>query len=212
MKQNEKNNTRKISENNSLDEGQSYKAIRERNRVALAYIELAKDKVFQKLEEEKRIELIKEAISIGDEVAGWVIEEYGTNDPRKIAARLGVRIFGEDEGKAKRSEYRKESKEIVIYRNFHKRLLREVKSSQLSENLLKFIVAHELFHHLEVNRVGEIYKRFKFKIWELGPYVKEGYIKGLSEVAAQAFTHSLLKLEISPQNFDYLTYILYTNP
>jgi hypothetical protein len=90
--------------------------------------------------------------------------------------------------------------------------LREVKSSQLSENLLKFIVAHELFHHLEVNRLGEIYKRFKFRVWELGPYVKEDYIKGLSEVAAQAFTHSLLKLEISPQNFDYLTYILYTNP
>jgi uncharacterized tellurite resistance protein B-like protein len=108
MKQEKKNDVNKeATENNSLDEGQKYKAIEERNRIALAYIELAKDKVFQKLEEEKRIELIKEVISIGDEVAEWVIKEYETNDPRKIANSLGVRIFGEDQGKAKRSEYRK---------------------------------------------------------------------------------------------------------
>jgi len=31
----------------------------------------------------------------------------------------------------------------------------------------------------------------------------------LSDVAARAFTQSLLGLEISPQVFDYLTYIVY---
>lgn len=188
------------------------KAIGERNRIALAYIELAKDKTFQKLSEEEKTNLVKEVITIGDEIATWVVAEYDTSDPRKIAAKLGVRIFGEDYGKEKYSEYRDETKEIVVYRNFHERLLREVKSKELSEHLLKLIVAHQLFRHLELNRIGEIYKRFKFKGWKVGPYVKENYIKGISEVAAQAFTHSLLGIEISPQNFDYLTYILYTNP
>lgn len=187
-----------------------HKAIGERNRIALAFMELAKDKTFQKLEEEQKLKLVKEVLAIGDEVAGWIINEHNTNDPRKIAAKLGVKIFGEDRGKTKRSEYRKEKQEIVVYRDFHEKLLREVRSSELSEHLLKFVVAHELFHHLEMNRLGEIYKRYKFEGWKLGPYVREDYIKGLSNVAAQAFTHSLLGLEISPQVFDYLTYVLYT--
>jgi hypothetical protein len=188
------------------------RVIGERNRLALAYMELARDKTFQGLPEEQKTGLVKEVLAIGDEVAGWVVAEHNTNDPRKIATRLGVRIFGEDRGHTRRSEYRREKKEIVVYRDFHEKLLREVKSPELSENLLKFVVAHELFHHLETNRIGEIYKRYKFKAWQLGPYVQEKQIRGLSNVAAQAFTQSLLKLEISPQVFDYLTYILYTNP
>ena len=75
------------------------KAISERNRVALAFMELAGDVIFQKLPEEKKLELVHEVLSIGDEVASWVIAENGTSDPRKIAARLGGRIFGADEGK-----------------------------------------------------------------------------------------------------------------
>ena len=183
--------------------------IGERNRIALAYMELARDKAFQRLSEEQKMGLVREVLAIGDEVADWVKAEYGTNDPRKIASRLGVKVFGADRGKAGGSEYRKEKKEIVIYRDFHEKLLREVKSTELSEHLLKFVVAHELFHHLEMNRIGEVYRRYKFETWRIGPMVGKGYIKGLSNVAARAFTQSLLGLEISPQIFDYLTYIIY---
>jgi hypothetical protein len=38
----------------------------------------------------------------------------------------------------------------------------------------------------------------------LGPFTIERTIKGLSDVAAQAFTQTLLGLEVSPQVFDYL--------
>ncbi len=196
----------------SEDIQKAKKAISERNRLILAYMELARDQTFLSLPEEQKLKLVKEVLSIGDEVANWVKVEYETNDPRKIATKLGVRIFGEDRSRVRRAEYRKEEKEIVISRNFHEKLLREVKSTELSEHLLKFMVAHELFHHLELNRIGEIYKRFKFEKWRVGPYVKEVYINRLSDVAAQAFTQSLLGLEISPKVFDYLTYILYTNP
>jgi hypothetical protein len=184
----------------------------ERNRIALAFMELANDKTFNKLSEDQKLKLVREVIAIGDEVASWVMAEYGSKDPRKIAAKLGVKVFGEDRGRAKGSEYRKENKEIIIYRDFHEKLLREVKSTELSEHLLKFLVAHELFRHLELSRIGEIYKRYKFESWRFGPYVKEVYIKGLSDVAARTFTHSLLGLEISPQVFDYLAYGLYTKP
>lgn len=183
----------------------------ERNRIALAYIELGKDRTFQKLSEERKAELVKEVLLIGDEVASWVVAQYQNSDPRKIAVAMGLRVFGEDKGKSRGAEYRNKKKEIVVFRDFHDRLTREIQDPTLSENLLKLLVAHELFHHLETDRIGEVYKRFKFKAWKIGPYVREKQIKGLSNVAAQAFTQSLLGLHISPQIFDYLTYILFTN-
>ena len=140
-----------------------------------------------------------------------MIAEHETNDPRRIANDLGVKIFGEDRGFTRGSEYIKDKKQIIIYRDWHEKLLREVRSTELSDRLLKYVVAHELFRHLEHNQIGEIYKRYKFPACKIGPYQKESQIKGLSNVAAQAFTQSLIGLDISPQVFDYLTYILYTN-
>ena len=174
-------------------------AIGERNRITLAYMELARDKTFQRLSEEQKLHTVREVLSIGDEVAGWVLAEYDTNDPRKIASKLGVRVFGEDRGKKKGAEYRKGKNEIVVYRDFHEKLVREIKSAELSDHILKFMVAHELFHYLEISRVGQIYKRFKFNGWRLGPYKKDRYIKGLSDVAAQAFTLSLLGWRFLPR-------------
>jgi len=179
-------------------------ALAERNRIVLAFLELARDEVFRKLPEEEKSRLVKEVLAIGDEAASWVMTEYGTNDPRKIAVKMGVRIFGEEKKSLNRSEYRREKKEIAISRKFHEKLLREVQSKELSERLLKLVVAHELFHHLEAERIGEVYKRYKFQAWKLGPFVREKQIKSLSDVAAQAFTQSLLDLEITPQVFDYL--------
>jgi len=189
-------------------------AIDERNRLALAFLELNKDKLFKKLPEEEKLRLTKEVLSIGDEIAKWIVTEYGTNDPRKIAVNMGVKVFGEDFRKKKKDKgtiYRKEKREIVVYRDYHEQLLREIKSPELSENLLKFLVAHQLFHHLEHDRIGYVYKRFKFPAFKLGPFKSEKHIEGLSKVAAQAFTLTLLDLKISPQVFDYLTYILYTS-
>lgn len=186
-------------------------ALGERNRITLAFMELADDKTFQKLSEEEKLRLVKEVLALGDQVAATLVAEHGTNDPRRIANDLGVKIFGEDHGLDRGSEYRREKKQIVVYRDWHEKLLREVRSSELSDHLLKYVVAHELFRHLEHNQIGEIYKRYKFPAWKIGPYQKEKQIKGLSNVAAQAFTQSLIGLEISPQVFDYLTYILYTN-
>ena len=179
-------------------------ALAERNRIVLAFLELARDEVFRKLPEEEKSRLVKEVLAIGDEAASWVMTEYGTNDPRKIAVKMGVRIFGEEKKSLNRSEYRREKKEIAISRKFHEKLLREVQSKELSDRLLKLVVAHELFHHLEAERIGEVYKRYKFTVWKIGPFVREKQIRSLSDVAAQAFTQSLLDLEITPQVFDYL--------
>jgi hypothetical protein len=178
------------------------KVIGERNRLALAYLELAGDKIFQKQSADKKMELVRQALAIGDEMAEQILREHKTSDPRRIASNLGVKVLGGEKGKG--AEYQKNKKEITVYRNFHERLLREVKSAQLSEHLIKSLVAHELFHFLEHTQIGEVYRKFKFESWRIGFYARESYIKGLSDVAAQAFTQTLLGLQLSPQVFNYM--------
>lgn len=183
------------------------KAVKDRNKIALAALELANDKNFNKLPNDKRIELIEDALRIGSDAADNVISECGTSDPRKIAEILNVKIFGLDRGKFKKSEYRRKNKEIVIYRDALEKMAAEITDPDLSKRILRLLIAHELFHHLENVKLGPIYKRFKFK----GRFGLGYYIKGLSEVAAQAFTQKLLGIEFSPQVFDYLTYVMFTS-
>lgn len=198
-----------------LDQHKHKGPISQRNRIAFAYMELARDKTFQKVPAEKKLEIIQSALEVGDEVAAWVATEYDTSDPRKIAEKLGLKVFGADKGmqagKVKRSEYRHEKGEIVIFRDSLEHLMSEVGSKELSERLLRLMVAHELFHHLEKTKVGEVAKKFKVLAWKVGPFERKKTITKLSDVAAHAFTQSLLSLDFSPLVFDYLTYILYTD-
>ena len=92
-------------------------AIKERNRISLAALELARDKNFLKIPSEERIRLISDVLSIGEEIADWASAEFGTTDPRKLAEFLGVKIFGEDKGNLKKSEYRKKQKERLLMRS-----------------------------------------------------------------------------------------------
>jgi len=182
-------------------------AIKERNRLALAALELARDKNYNRLPASEQVRLIKEAINLGEEVAKWVVAEYGTSDPRALAKKWGVKVFGVKGGQIKGSEYRSgRTGEIVISRELLDRLHKEVTLPDLSPRILRFVIAHELFHHLEKTRIGLVYKRFVFP----GPLWTKWYIPGLSKVAAQSFTQALLNIEISPQVFDYLIYILFT--
>lgn len=178
--------------------------IARRNRLALAYLELAGDKTFNSLSQERKNSLLQEVMAIGEEAARQLIQEYRTSDPRKIAGKMGVNIYGEERADLFRSQYRPKKKEIIISRSFHHRLLREVASRELSDRLLKLVVAKELFRHLELDRLGEVYRRYPFVVWQCGPFKREKFVPGLSAVAAQAFTQTLLGLQLTPEVFDYL--------
>ena len=180
------------------------KSFAKRNRLALAYLSLAKDKMFQKLPEGKKLELVQEVMGLGDEAALMVKTEYQSSDPRKIAVKMGLRVLGEEKGGLAKSEYRREKKAIVVSRKFHEKLLQRIQSKELSDRLLKLLVAKELFRHLELERLGEVDKKYRFIYWQWGPLKVDRTIPGLGQVAAQAFTQTLLGLEITPQIFDYL--------
>jgi hypothetical protein len=198
-----------------LDQEKHKGLIAHRNQLAFAFLELAGDRTFQKLPDEKKLAFIQGALEIGEGAAVWVMAECGQDDPRRIAEHFGLKIFGEDKGigsqKMKRSEYRPDKSTIVIFRDTLERLMGKVASKDLSDRLLRFLVAHELFHHLEKIKIGCVAERFQVTTWRFWRWEKKRSIPKLSDVAAQSFTQSLLSLDFSPLVFDYLTYILYAD-
>ncbi|MFH1542058.1 MAG: hypothetical protein ABIE84_03090 [bacterium] len=181
----------------------------EQNKLSLAFQAVSEDKTFKKLADDHKLSLVKESLEIGREIAQWVVSEFKESDPRKIATFLGVKVLGEERGKNGRGTmFDRQKKEIVVYRNYHEKLLREIHSPELSHKLLKLLVAVQLFYYLEAERFGEVYRRFKFSSWSIGPYNREKYVRGLSQVAAQAFSVSLLDLELTQPVFEHLSTIL----
>jgi len=187
----------------------------ERNRVVLAYLCLSRDRKFFKVSEAQRLKLIDSLFSFGAQVAEEVKKEFGTDDPRRIVEMMGLKVVGEDRGirgtLLKRSEYRPARKEIAIYRDSLNQLMKEVAAEDLSDKLIKLLLSHELFHHIEHTRRLSIPKMFKMTWFKLGPLSLNVKIAATSEVAAHAFAQALLNIEHSPMVFDYLTYIFYTS-
>ncbi|MBU0574014.1 MAG: hypothetical protein ABIJ26_03310 [Candidatus Margulisiibacteriota bacterium] len=186
------------------------KSVESRNEMVLACLHLSTDPVFLRLDQGERMRLISEAGEQGRQIADWIVAEYNSTDPRKIAEQMGVKVHGEEGGGKKKSEYRKKSGEIIVFRDALGRLSNEITVPHLAERLLRFLVANELFHHIEEIKVGRIFKKFPIPV-KMGPLTVKKYIPALSDVAAQSFTRSLLKLEFSPRVFAYITYMLFTS-
>jgi hypothetical protein len=186
-----------------------------RNRIALAYLCLVREGRFLNLKEEQKLKLIRETINFGDAVARGIENEFATTEPRKIAGMLGLKVVGDEGGMygslLKRSELKPRSKEIIIYRDSLNKLMREVSTLDLSDRIMKLLIAHELFHYFEHTRYGSTSRRIKVTKWKFGPFSWSIRLKGVSEVAAHAFAETLLEIKESPVVFDYMTYILYSS-
>ena len=203
-----------ITEQMQLMMEEKVQSLDNRNRIVMSYLCLARDRRFFRIPEEGRIKLIQSVLEFGDELAEKIRTEFGTSDPRRIVEAMGLKVVGADKGKRgtllRRSEYRPGTKEIIIYRDALNELMREVSAVDLSDRLLKMLIAHELFHHLEHSRLGSVPKRFRVALWKLGPLTRYLKMRRVSEVAAHAFAETLLDIKQSPMVFDCLTYLFYS--
>ena len=189
--------------------------IGQRNRIAFAFMELARDNNFRSLPAAGKLEVIERAQSIGDATAVAIKERYNLTDPRRIAEQLGLKVYGESRGvggkKILRSAYNPERNEIVIFRDTLEGLLAAVGSKDLQDHLLRFLVGFELFHYLERVEVGNVAEKLALPPRQIGFLKLSRTIPKLSDVAARAFTQTLLGLDFSPLVFDYLVYALYAD-
>lgn len=189
--------------------------IEKRNRFVFSYIELMRDPVFLKLPFPERSRLIKETLVMAKEMAVWAKNEFKADDPRILANLLGLKVYGAEKGwrsgKPKKSEYLADKNEIIIYRDVLERLLSQIDEKSLSECLLRFLVAHQLYFHLEKTRFGDLSKKFRLPWIKIGSFEVSRYVKRLSQMAAYAFACHLLEINFSPKVFNFLVDVFYLN-
>ena len=175
---------------------------------------LCEDPVYRKIPEHLRPEAVFRAAAFGRKAIEGLAERFGTRGPGTIARGLGAQVVLSQEphvfGKVVRtSTYAHRSRTITIFTGAvdeMNRMLSEELGGVLGlRDVAPVYLAHELFHHLEEDRLGRAANCLQITTLKLGPLVLRSGIGQMSEIAADAFSQALLGLRTAPRLLDYVT-------
>ena len=162
-------------------------------------------------------ELLSVAESAAREGADLCARPSGTL-PSALIPQLGASFAWTDQpswqsGVRIRSEYHSRDARILIYRqavqNLQEAIARCSAVRLFPPDLVpELLLAHELFHHLEVTHLGPTSRRREVCILRLGALAIRSGIRSLSELAAHRFGRVCLELPLSPILLDTLDYIV----
>lgn len=171
-----------------------------------------RDPLCSKVTHEDKTDMIKKANECGRMEAMKLKEEYGINTCVKYAEKLGLTISEIEEVN---------SKDYILFAKFNspniisinKNSVKKAEEIINEENLNGLIedvkiedilIAHEMFHFIEMNN-KEIYtSNTKVMLWKLGPIKYDSGLVALGEIAAMAFAKELLQISYYPNLFDIL--------
>ena len=169
-----------------------------------------------KFDNAQKDDYTEKANQCGREWAERTAEEFGERHPRKLAEKMGMRIFTPKTpvggGNVLFAQYVRPD-EITVFTDCIDRAsrLREESGCGLlqKDRLMEVLLAHELFHAVEEQNQERIYTRTeKVELWRK-PFSNRSTIVCLSEIAAMAFAKELLGLEYSPYVLDVLLVYAY---
>lgn len=156
------------------------------------------------LSEQEKIEIIREAVQLGEKRAGELRDEFRSAVPSQILNKVGILIIEKNDKDNTRpnfvkfAEFHVKQKKVVL--NSH--VLRAV-SPQMERDLVKeIILCHEMYHYFEMfrwGRTGDSFKR-KVKLFQVISVTRR--ILPAEEIAANAFTKAYLNLEFEPQELE----------
>ena len=147
----------------------------------------------------------------GREWAKRISEKYGTEDPKILAGKMGMKVkmpkVPTGGGVVLFAQY-VQPDEITIFTDCVDKAAALEKQCGCpllkKERLLEILLAHELFHAVEEQYAGEIFTRTeKIELWRK-PFSNRSVISCLSEIAAMAFARQLSGLSVSPYMLDVL--------
>lgn len=165
---------------------------------------------------EQKCHYIAKANGCGREWADKVAKGYGTNDPKLLAERMGMKVLKKKTptggGIVLFAQF-VQPDEITIFTDCiakAQRIYRACGCPLLeSEKLTSVLLAHELFHAVEERHEKEIYTRTeKVELWRR-PFSNRSSIVCLSEIAAMAFAAQMTGIEVSPYMLDVLLVYAY---
>lgn len=172
----------------------------------LAYLELSEDLFFDKIPRDKISEYIEEALKIGKQTADFL----GVAPIKKRIDQANIKcVLKEDDGAFFKVKFRaqfeydrkKEQYKIILYK---KSLEELAQANHLSfEQVKEIVLTHEFYHYLETKGCQTIKSFEPIKTFRLLWLTRKAQIIRLSEIAANAFTKEMLKLDNLPNALDY---------
>jgi len=176
-------------------------------------IQLRNDLIHRRIPEEVRRDIIRFALKTGEHIADIFLCE-GSSDPLKLIQSLKIKVREESQGYRFGSvyffsEYVGRPPTIVIYSRSMEELATIIDEHGLSTLLgirdpTPVFLAHEMFHHLEKTKIGDVGGIFRVRTFRLGSLKITSGIHTLSDVAAYHFAKKLLILHFPPALLPYL--------
>lgn len=155
----------------------------------------SRHKEYIQLSPEEQNQFIRQAIERGKQVAISVKQDYNDIPLEKLLEQVGITVQYNDRqnqigNMLVRAKYSGNPPTITIYRKTMWKLLETKKGSLPIQQLEEIALAHELFHHLQINKPK---KKVSFP----------NLTRLFNELAAQSFTQNYLELSFFPLIVDF---------
>ncbi len=159
-------------------------------------------------------ELAQQAVDCGRGYAKRVAEEYGSTNPQLILRELGIKVdFVDMPSNTDRVLFAEflEPDQVYVYLDAVNKAESLLKRDEIRKlltlqlDIRQTLLAHELFHVLEIRNRKEIFTQtYRYQLWKLGPIRSTSRVQALGEIAAMAFAQELLNLPYSVYVLDVL--------
>lgn len=180
----------------------------------LAYLTLSEDPFFHRLTPEKARDAVDFALKAGESAEETAKAKWG-RDPEPIAAALNLPIIKSADpaqtGKAVLfSEYGNKPPSIILHTHSISEVNRLIREHALAdllgiEDVGPVHLTHELYHHLEGQKLVPGTAGFRIQTLNFGPLHLASGLPSLSEIAADRFAASLLDLTLPPKALSFIT-------
>lgn len=180
----------------------------------LAHLTLMDDPFFLRIRSGMSAQAIDFALDAGQAAAAMVTSRWG-REPYEIARALGVPVSCETEraraGKLVLfSEYGDRPPSITLHMATLDEANRMIEEHHLEEllgigDVAPVHLAHELYHHLDSQKLTPGTSPFRIENLRVGPLRTETTLPSLCEIAADRFAMALLRLRVPPRALQFLT-------
>ena len=180
----------------------------------------SRDILKERIPADKKLEMIRKAMSCGREYAQLMIRECGSSDVHTIAEKLKLKIVYQDAMMTGKrilfASYTPPDEIGIMTEPVNKATELILKDESVlidyfqKHSIMNTILGHEIFHCVEDQFEQEIYTRTeKILLWNFFGFKNHSTLRALGEIGAMAFTKELNGLKYSPFILDILLYYSY---
>lgn len=180
---------------------------------ALSYLEIQQDSYFSYLPKDSIIPSLNTSIAVGQEVAKQQSEHKTFKDLLNALLRKGLKVRFRQQHPTHpqvRAQYFHQNATIDIFMNSIQQMqsfFQQTITTVDEEDLVCLHVYHEFFHSLEKKNDKQMKRKIpKCTIKQWGPFTIQRSPRTFREIAAHAFTQTMMKLDWSPLLLDRLIY------